>query len=267
VIQLNFLTGHEKSVAIDFSEPQREFWDESFNPIKVKREALYEKIEDFFTTLDYSLVDEYKTYWNDAVSPKNDSEVFQRWLFAFMSVHTSWKRNIIGYEAIKNWWEWLNNWEELLRRIDDSKVGMQNNRLKYISEFSHKFWKNPSVYRKDNNETWVSYRDRLKERTLGLGPAKTSFAIEMCYPIDAKICCLDTHMFQAYGLDQSKDLKKYGEIELHWITMCNLWQIPPYIARCLYWDRKQGYSNSRYWSYALEPETWKSVLQEELEIS
>ena len=169
-----------------------------------------------------------------------------------MSVHTSWKSNIAGYLAIKDWWKWINKWDDLLRAIDDSRVGMQNNRVKYISEFSHKFWRDPSRYKKSSNESWVEYRDRLKKDTLGLGPAKTSFAIEMCYPNRAKISCLDTHMFQAYGLDQSKDLKRYNELEERWIDMCNMWNIPSYIARCIYWDQKQGYTDSRYWSHVFE---------------
>jgi hypothetical protein len=28
--------------------------------------------------------------------------------------------------------------------------------------------------------------------------------------------------------------------------------LPPYIARCIYWDRKQEKSDSRYWSHVLE---------------
>jgi len=260
MMQLNFLTGYDNNSQLADGETQVEFWDTDFNQIKIKRETNYSKLEEFFSRLDYSLVDDYNYYWGNVVTPSNDTEVFQRWLFAFMSVHTSWKRNIIGYEAIKNWWEWFNRWDVLKQRIEDSKVGMQNNRLKYISEFAVKFWENPSYYRKGNLESWTAYRDRLKDITLGLGPAKTSFAVELCYPLEAKVCCLDTHMFQAYGLDQVKDARKYEEIERHWLTMCNLWRIPSYIARCLYWDVKQGYSNSRYWSHVLETGIWKKTL-------
>jgi hypothetical protein len=95
-------------------------------------------------------------------------------------------------------------------------------------------------------------RNRLKKETLGLGPAKTSFALEMCYPTKAKVVCMDTHMFQAYGLDQVKDNKKYESIETHWVDMCSMWNIPPYIARCMYWDTKQNKQDSSYWSYVFE---------------
>lgn len=254
-MQLNFLTGYDKSILIDTADSQREFWDDNFNLIKIKREATHSKIEKFFTALDYERVKEYNQYWGNEISPRNDTELFQRWLFAFMSVHTSWQRNVIGYEAIKNWWEWLNDWDKLKNLIEASKVGMQNNRVKYISEFAYSFWRNPTNYKKKPTESWKNFRDRLKEITLGLGAAKTSFAIEMCYPLEAEVCCFDTHMFQAYGLDQVKDLKKYEEIEDHWLTMCKIWRIPSYIARCLYWDVRQGYNDSRYWSYVLESST------------
>jgi thermostable 8-oxoguanine DNA glycosylase len=250
-MQLDFLSGYEHTSIVDATETQSQFWDGEFNPIKQRRKINYDEVEKYFTNLEYALIPDYKDYWQ-SIAPKNDTEVFQRWLFAFMSVHTSWKANLVGYEAIKDWWLWINKWDDLKARIESSRVGMQNNRVRYITEFTHKFWKDPSNYRKSKHETWINFRERLKEDTLGLGPAKTSFAIEMCYPNEAKLACLDTHMFQAYKLDQSKDLRLYNTIEQHWVDMSNMWNVPPYVARCLFWDVRQGYNNSRYWSKVLE---------------
>lgn len=252
MVQLDFLKSYDNNTQLKITEdPQYSFWDKNFKVIRVARKPKYEAIEKFFSGLDYAKVPTYQNYWED-ISPENDSQLFQRWLFSFMSVHTSWKSNITGYNAIKDWWTWLNRWDALHEAIDTSRVGMQNNRLKYLKEFSHKFWGNPSDYRKSQDETWVSMRDRLKSSTLGLGPAKTSFALEMCYPTHAKVVCMDTHMFQAYGLDQVRDNSKYKDIETHWVDMCNMWNIAPYIARCMYWDTKQNKTDSRYWSYVFE---------------
>lgn len=248
--QLDFLTGYVKPNKPKV-KPQLEFWDAAYKVLPKSRAFNASEVDRYFAELNYSLVPAYVNYWN-SVAPKNDSEVFQRWLFAFMSVHTSWKSNIAGYTAIKHWWLWLNNWDSLLVKIQDSRVGMHNVRVKFISEFSHKFWENPSAYKKAQGESWTEFRNRLKHITLGLGPAKTSFAIEMCYPSVARLTCLDTHMFQAYGLDQTKDAKQYENIEKHWVDMCTMWNIPPYVARCIYWDQKQGYPDSRYWSQVLE---------------
>lgn len=245
-IQLDYLGNYLNS-----QKPQIELFTHELAPQKPQRFPKYQEVEDFFGALKSRVIDSYKQYWAD-VTPSTDSETFQRWLFAFMSVHTSWKANVDGYNAIKKWWEWLGNEEKLRDKITNSRVGMQNNRTRYISEFSQDFWGNPENYKKAPDESWVAYRDRLAKRTLGLGPAKTSFSLEMCFPNEAYIACLDTHLFQVYGLDQTRDLRKYGELEAHWLDMSRMWNVPPYIARCIYWDQKQKKEDSRYWSYVFE---------------
>jgi len=85
-----------------------------------------------------------------------------------------------------------------------------------------------------------------------LGQAKTSFAIEMLYPTEAKVVCMDTHLFQIYGLNQTKDAKKYKTLEADWIARSEARGLAPYMARCLYWDKNQNRKNSRYWSKVLE---------------
>jgi hypothetical protein len=253
--QLDFISGYNPNKQVRISqEEQLEFIDSDCNIVKQAKTSSgpqFDEVNRFFNSLDYEQVPRYVDYWKE-ITPKDDSEIFQRWLFAFMSVHTSWKSNVAGYLAIKDWYKWLNKWDELLAAIEASKVGLQKNRVRFISEFSHSFWKDPSQYKKQSIESWTTFRNRLKDSTLGLGPAKASFAIEMCYPTTAKLCCFDTHMFQAYGLNQTRDAKYYSTIENHWVEMSNMWNIPAYIARCLYWDIKQGYLDSRYWSYVFE---------------
>lgn len=249
--QLDFISGYAH-ICIDPEDIQSEFWDSSYNKIKHPKSApSYKSVIEFFTDIDPVKIAEYEEYW-ETIAPKNDSDFFKRWLFAFMSVHTSWKANIAGYNAIKSWWLWLNRPEKLLEDIKNSAVGMHNLRVKFISEFAHKFWENPSNYRKTSVESWSEFRDRLQNGTLGLGAAKTSFALEMCYPNSAEVVCLDTHMFQAYGLDQTKDAKQYRELENHWVDMCSMRNVSPYIARCIYWDKKQNKDSSKYWSHVLE---------------
>jgi len=58
---------------------------------------------------------------------------------------------------------------------------------------------------------WTEYRDRLESRILGLGLAKTSFALEMQHPLEAHCFCADTHLFQLYKLNQSKHGRQYNE--------------------------------------------------------
>jgi hypothetical protein len=248
-MQQNFITGYENKSYT--TEDQQVFWDNNYKPVKIAASPYTQEVNTFFNSLDKKNVTQTKDYWR-TITPTNDSEVFQRWLFAFMSVHTSWKANVKGYEAIKDWWEWLNRWGNLNDILQVSRVGMHNNRVKYISLFSKYFWKNPGEFQKKKNETWTAFRNRLEKNTLGLGLAKTSFAIELCYPNEAKVVCLDTHMFKAYKLDQIKHVKLYTQIEEHWVAMASMWNCPSYVARCIYWDNKQKQTDSRYWSYILE---------------
>jgi hypothetical protein len=245
-IQLDYLGNY-----LNEKETQSEFFTDTLEVQKNRRSPNYRNVENFFINISSSTIDEYRNYW-EKIKPNTLSAVFQRWLFAFMSVHTSWKANVNGYNAIKNWWEWFNDDEKLKLKIEESRVGMQNNRTRYISSFSRDFWGNGDFYEKKEEETWVNYRDRLEKKVLGLGPAKTSFSLEMCFPNEAYVTCLDTHLFQVYGLDQSRDLRRYEELEAHWLDMSRMWNVPPYIARCIYWDQKQKREDSRYWSYVLE---------------
>jgi thermostable 8-oxoguanine DNA glycosylase len=210
-----------------------------------------EPVDSFFESIQPEEIKFQYDYWKK-LKPINDSERFQRFLFAFMSVHTSWESNIRGYNLIKDWWTWMNQWDNLKEKLIESRIGLHNNRLRFISEFTIKFWSNPSNFDRGFNENWNGFRNRIVKEITGLGLAKSSFAIEMIYPDEAEVVCLDTHLFQAYGLDQTKHRKKYDLLENHWVKNSVKKDLPPYIARCIYWDRKQEKSDSRYWSHVLE---------------
>jgi len=211
-----------------------------------------EPIEQFFASITPFERNSQTEYWSSLV-PQNSSECFQRFLFAYCSVHTTWESNIKAYKLIKNWWEWVNQWDILEDRFKRSGAGLYRNRVRFIKDFSAKFWSNPNFFtQRLISESWADYRNRIEKEILGLGMAKSSFAIEMMYPVLGQVFCSDTHMFQLYGRNQTKDSKQYGEIERHWVRMCFEYDIAPYVARCIFWDRKQNRKNSRYWSHVLE---------------
>jgi hypothetical protein len=223
-----------------------------------------EKVESFFDSIKDKDIQMYNEYWGE-LKPQSASAIFKRYLFAFMSVHTSWKNNCKGYNAIKEFRKWkiedeepqLRLWnynsDDLFKRIRDTRVGMQNNRTNYIGKFSDAFWGDPSDYlSRNSDEGWGEWRDRLAKNILGLGKAKTSFAIEMMFPLEAQVVCMDTHLFQIYNLNQSKDAKLYDAIEADWLDRSEKRGLAPYMARCLYWDKNQNRKNSRYWSKVLE---------------
>lgn len=138
-----------------------------------------------------------------------------------------------------------------------SGVGIHQRRTRGIWDFSIKFWENPEVWKKQKDEDWVTFRDRLAVQCIGLGPAKTAFALEMCYPQECGVVCLDTHMLQLYGFD-AKTLvgwnkgPRYKQVEQNWLGHCRENEVPSFVARNIFWDDKQNQKDSRYWSHVLE---------------
>jgi thermostable 8-oxoguanine DNA glycosylase len=220
---------------------QLNFWE--------KVQPVFTRVERFFKGVDSKRAKEYSKYLAD-IQPQNSYDHFLRWIFAFLSVHTTWQANVIAYNLLKDG-AWIGDNEELERRLIKSRAGLHKNRTKYISTFTEDFWKRPSLYIPNKLNT-KEQRNALYKKLLGLGIAKTSFAIEMCLPIDSEAVCMDTHLFQIYGLSQNKHANLYLDIENHWNRMCRLFDVTNYIARCLFWDTNQGKEDSRYWSYCLE---------------
>ena len=167
------------------------------------------KVEDFFAQIKDKDIESYNDYWGE-LKPQSKNAVFRRYLFAFMSVHTTWENNCRGYNAIKKFNDWslektdqLQLWnydaDKLFDFIKTTRVGLQNNRTNFIGTFYDKFLDDPSDYiSRSDSETWTQWRDRLAKKILGLVKAKTSFAIEMLFPLEAQVVCMDTHLFQIY---------------------------------------------------------------------
>ena len=247
IMQLDFLTYTETREA-----QQLNFLDDK-NRVHIQK-CDKRDVEKFFASITEDEIIDHSLVWSK-LKCTNDMEVFQRWLFAFCSVHTSYESNMRGYLAIKDFTEWFNRDDVLKQKLIESGVGMYNNRTKFISQFATKFWQNPNLFKfkKDHNKfDWADFRDGLVKDILGLGLAKVSFALEMIYTFDAKVMCADTHLFQAYGLDQSKHLSEYQKIENHWIEFSAMYNVPSAIARAIYWNRKKGEKDCYYWAKVLD---------------
>jgi len=197
----------------------------------------------------------YKRY-AQSIMPSTHADLFRRYLFAYASVHTTWESNLALYLKIKDYDAWLGSPDTLKQLIIDSRAGLYNNRTKYISDFTAKFWANPAWYWKTDAESWKAYRDRIKDNSLGLGPAKSSFAVEMIYPTTAEVVCSDTHFLQWYGVS-TKEVGKVSDkdeaaMEAHWVARCKELDIPSPIVRWAHWDVRQHRGNPRYWTHVLE---------------
>lgn len=243
-MQLDFLSYTETK-----PNEQLSFLDEK-NRIHIKKHNKGD-VEKFFASITEDEIIDHSVVW-ERLKPTNDVDVFQRWLFAFCSVHTSYESNMRGYLAIKNFTEWFNKDDVLFDKLKGSGVGLYNNRTKFISEFAQKYWQNPNLFKFKKNQKWAEFRDGLVKDILGLGLAKVSFALEMIYTFDCGVFCCDTHLFQAYGYDQQLHLNKYRELENHWIEFSSMYNVPSAIARAIYWNRKKGENDCSYWADVLD---------------
>ena len=217
-------------------------------------------IREITATLD---VDRYRRY-ADHIRPRTAGDLFRRALFAYASVHTTWELNVRLYTHIKDYQEWLDDPDKLKDRIIASRAGLYNNRTRYIMDFAGKFWDHPRWFWKNDVETWMQYRNRLQVTALGLGPAKSSFVVEMAYLDTCEVVCSDTHFYRAYGVPPNKvnkvSDKEEKMMEQHWLSTCQSLSVPSAIARWAKWDRLMGYSEPRYWSHVLEPVNYHDVL-------
>lgn len=197
----------------------------------------------------------YEAYF-EWLKPRSVGEVFQRGLFAFASVHTTWESNCKLYEAIRAYENWLHNDAALKDAIVSSRAELHNNRTKFIGRFGRLFWSNPAFFSPKAGERWSEFRARVLVSLDGLGPAKSAFFLELLYFHESEIVCTDTHMLQMYGV-LPKNVgnatgETYDDLERHWRNMCLDCGVRPVTARWCLWDVKQGKSDSRYWSYVLE---------------
>lgn len=213
-----------------------------------------ETITKFFKSLKANEVKRYTEYW-ESIKPVTVDDFFRRYLFAFTSVHTTWESNVRGYLAIKGL-EWKENKENLLSRLVWAKCGMYRNRTNYIWDFKEKFYANPEKFCTLQSD-WRTHRNDLVDNIKGLGITKVSFALEMCFPREAMVSCIDTHGLQLYGIEAKSfstklGLATYEKAEDNWIDSSVDRGCSPTVSRAIYWDRKQNQPDSRYWSFVLE---------------
>ena len=208
----------------------------------------------FFDTVNKGTLERYTDYWH-GVRPVTTDDFLRRYLFAFTSVHTTWKGNVRGYNALKNL-GWVNDKENLRERLIDARCGMFNNRTETIWKFKDQFYANPDRFTKVQGD-WIEYRNELVKEISGLGIAKVSFTLEMCFPKEAQVSCIDTWGIKLYELPTDKFMSRsgiemYERAEKHWIDRCIDIDTPSMVARSVYWDKLRNRRTPRYWSYVLE---------------
>jgi len=212
-------------------------------------------VDRFFDNLKLGAVHAEQEYWTNLI-PQDDAEMFARWVFAIMSVHTTWESNVRGYEVAMSDLSWTISKDKLKQMIVKARVGLYERRERGLWDLATKFRENPEQFKKQDDETWQECRNRLIGTIYGLGNAKTTYALALSYPIEARLCCLDVHLLRFMGHDTSKGhantLKEYERMENEWLARCDKHGVAPNVAREMYWNKVQNRRNSRYWSYCLE---------------
>lgn len=214
----------------------------------------HENAERFLETVKPSTVSRYSDYWA-GLKPTTHDDFLRRYLFAFTSVHTTWSGNVRGYNALKDL-GWVDDKEDLRTRLIGARCGMFNGRTENIWKFKNQFYANPDRYCKVQGD-WKSYRNQLVKDISGLGMAKVSFTLEMLFPIETQVTCIDTHGIQLYelpfdGWQTRREVEMYESVEKHWVEASFAIGASPAVTRGIFWDKKQNRRNPRYWTYVLE---------------
>lgn len=186
--------------------------------------------------------------------PLSQREYYLRWLFAFMSVRARWQNNVQAYQRLEQLPEEFTR-DDLSEAIHAASVGLWRNRVEGVWRFHNEFRARPARWFPKLGEPLKSCRNRLTGLTYGISYAKVSFALEMAYPFNNEVVCLDTHILRLYGLGGEKKTptpRLYLQMEEHWCTTCASLGVPPVIARHIIWDRTQQETLTRYWSFVFE---------------
>ena len=250
----------KKESKLDLGLIQKHIDEAKKNPLKSGTKAKGNRkataspsLDKFLSKLSAGAIKSNTEYW-DSLTIKNDFEYFQRWVFAICSVHTTWESNVKGYLHLMNDLSWTISKTRLEEVVKTSGLGMFHRRIKGLWQLAEGFRNNPKEFYKSDLETWEEARNRLVGRIFGLGYAKTTFAITLSFPTQAKLVCLDVHIlrFMGYDRDGTPSGKFYLEMEKLWLKICAKYKVNPAVVREIYWDRVQNKRSPRYWSYCLE---------------
>jgi len=210
----------------------------------------WKKAERVIRSTDRARVGRYYKYWT-SIKPRGARDYYDRWLFAFASIRTTWQSNCKIFLALKRLPIYIveADIERVLRSVGS---GMYKVRTRALWEFHLKYWADTSVWLPRRGESFIDARARILPELHDIGLAKTSFFFEMGWPEQCDVVCLDTHLLQLYGLSGSTvSDKKYLELEKHWCETCRKEGLPSPLVRHVYWDKLQKQPDTRYWSHVL----------------
>lgn len=187
--------------------------------------------------------------------PKTDKARLNRVIFAHLSVQQTCKANTKSFRYIKENAD-DNSFKDLqssLVMVNNCCAGLNNMRAKGLW-LSHKIHKEDSSFlSKRDGESWKECRSRLNGQLFGINLAKISFALELMYPSEAKVVCLDKHLLTQFGHPAGRPIKQqeYYDYETYFLDLCSKYNYLPAVAREVIWRKsvlnkktKDSYANT-----------------------
>jgi thermostable 8-oxoguanine DNA glycosylase len=246
----NSSTAHKKPEVMQGKHSSHSAKKQAGQGIRKIPRACQKRITQFYHHLTAKDVKRYVEDWK-SLTPTTDPQRANRWKFAYCTIHTPWERSCEQFEKIKGHYGHT-ELTTLRRALSSTSGGMYDLKSKAIHHFQLA-WKNDTpLFEPTNN--WQDFRDKLVTELPGIGYAKTSFALEMIYPNEAKCLCLDRHMLKACGwtdVNSTVSKDQYRYYEDYWLDISREYKVPPVISRNIYWDQIQQQPNSFYWANSL----------------
>mgnify|MGYP001605667544 FL=1 len=180
----------------------------------------------------------------------NEREVYWRIVFSLLSVHSPIGATLDVYSSLRLWRVRFGRMPSIgvLHRIvstlgRDGVIQYPYQKATYLREFDLGWGMDRSRFLRcgEDDATW---RDRLVREVKGVAMAKASFAVALSNPVDADVCCVDTHMYQLFkrGDVPRRTVKRrdYLDIEGKVRELARVYKVGCFVIQWLLWDAKRG---------------------------
>lgn len=219
------------------------------------------KVSRWIANLEPEAVNNYTRYWN-TIAPQTTEARFWFWIFAHLTVQQGWAASVRAFQHVKplgiNYTE-----HQVLKALRASRTGLYRKKPPELASFRDLYQTGGGFVTGDEHSL-TYHRDTLVTilEGMGIGQAKVSLALSMIHPNQTEIICIDRHIQRWYEVPDEVGLnvRLYTEIEDHFVNACVKLGFAPGMVREMYWDSVQGFGNTRYWSYVLEPDNVRNVL-------
>ncbi len=198
----------------------------------------YPLLNKHFKSITSKDIDEHTAHWQGLI-PSTAEEIWSRIEFAGISPRVTYSVNVKAFKYLSFDRDLhYNSYSSMLKALKHCGTGIYKVKTKCLLDTYSKYVKDPRQFLKQQDETWQTYRNRITAEVYGLGYAKASFAVELLYPLQAEVVCLDTHILKLFGIKNRsiQDKEDYQAFEHEFLLKCKELNIPPPIARNIIWN-------------------------------